>query len=105
MIQRTSPADRLDLCRKLLAAALATILLSATLTAADGLFRRQDRETAALAAALGATRLALAPSGHPLRDPVLMDPRVDLRFSPTLPPALSFSYGARASSWQNRCAH
>jgi hypothetical protein len=85
MTFRARPADRLDLCRKLLAAAMAAAFLLVVLMAADARFRDRDSETAALAAALGTTRLALAPSGHPLRDPILLDARVDLRFMPTLP--------------------
>jgi hypothetical protein len=89
MMDRTPPADRLDLCRKILSAVLAAALLFVALPAADALFRSRDTEIAALAAALGTTRLALAPSGHPLRDPILLDNRVDLRFTPTLPRSLS----------------
>jgi hypothetical protein len=89
MTLRTRPADNLDLCRKLLAAAIMAALLLVLVMAADAGFRKRDNETAALAAALGTTRLSLAPSGHPLRDPILLDARVDLRFTPTLPRFLS----------------
>ncbi len=73
----------------MLAAALAAAFLLAALPAADALFRPRNTELAALADALGTTRLALAPSGHPLRDPILLDNRVDLRFTPTLPAFLT----------------
>ncbi len=104
MTERTSPADRLDLCRMLLAAALAAAFMLIALIAADALLRKRDHETAALSAAIGATQLALAPSGHPLRDPVLLDDRVDLRFSPTVPQSLASPFIAVNPPSQNKCA-
>ncbi len=103
MKSRTSPVDRLDFCRMLLAAALAAAFLLIAFMAADARLRKRDHNNAELAAAIGATRLVLAPSGHPLRDPVLLDDRVDLRFTPTLPQTLASPFVAVDSLLQNKC--
>lgn len=104
MTARISPADRLDLSRMLLIAALAAAFMFMTLIAADAHLRKRDHETAALAAAIGATQLAMAPSGHPLRDPILLDERVDLRFTPTLPRSLASPFIAVNPPSQKKCA-
>ncbi len=81
-----SPIDRMDLSAALAAAVLIFVLLVISgvgLHAVLELESRKQHDTAVFRS-LGMSAPALFPSGRPERAPELIDPRIDLRQTPTL---------------------